>query len=157
MSFHLTDTKMKQSLLENSDALVLLSIIYASELGSKNVGIQIIIGAFDYIEHSIIRYEELNGALCRLNENLYISEVGKLEFLPSKMILDAFIKSKLISKNCHFRKELEFIKELINAKEWEKDFNYIAVNEKYKFEGFSKEKHQLACKNYLGKYWRETL
>jgi len=57
----------------------------------------------------------------------------------------------------HFEKELEFIKELINAKEQEKDFNYIAVNEKYKFEGFSKEKYQLACKNYLGKYWNGTL
>ena len=40
MQFNLKDTKMKHLSLENSDAIVLLSILYASEFGIKKVNIQ---------------------------------------------------------------------------------------------------------------------
>jgi hypothetical protein len=140
---------MKQTLLENSDALVLLSIIYASEFGSKNVDIGNIIASFDYIEHAIITYEELNGALCRLSENSYISEVKELEFLPSVIIINAFNKKKINNMRINFRNELEFIRELINAKEWDNNFNFIVENENYNFKGFENVKYELACKNYI--------
>ncbi|MBP6660194.1 MAG: hypothetical protein KA174_05900 [Chitinophagales bacterium] len=142
---------MKHLSLENSDAIVLLSILYASEFGIKKVNIQNLIANFDYIEHAIVNYEELSGALCRLNENLYIIEVEKLKFLPTDIILDNFNKFKIQNRNINIRKTLEFIRELINAKEWDSNFDYIKANEKYYYKGLDNEKYQLACNNYIGK------
>ncbi|MBK7637269.1 MAG: hypothetical protein IPJ13_25535 [Saprospiraceae bacterium] len=58
-------------------------------------------------------------------------ETKKLEFLPTKIILDEFIKFKKNNKRINFIVELEFIRDLIKAKEWNSNFDYIKANEKY--------------------------
>ena len=78
-------------------------------------------------------------------------ETKKLEFLPTKIILDEFIKFKKNNKRINFIVELEFIRNLIKAKEWNSNFDYIKANEKYYYKGLDNEKYQLACNNYIGK------
>lgn len=149
MLYNLKGIKMKQPLLENSDAIVLLSILYASEFGKQPVSLGGIISSFDFIDHAIITYDELKGALCRLTKNNYITESNTLEFLPTKNIVDDFNKYKLLNKKMNFMLELDYIKELINAKDWVVGIDYVKVNEKYKYRGLTTEKYQITLNEYL--------
>lgn len=137
--------------LENSDANILLTILQASESGKKNVTIGHIISGFDFMNHGIVTYDEMKGALSRLTTNNYISEPDDLQFLPSRSINDEFTSYKKKNKRLNFIAELEFIQNLIDAKEWSKDFDPVKANASFNYKGFTPEIYQGALRTYLGK------
>lgn len=69
--------------LQNSDAWVMLSVLYEHGYTGEAISLAQIIGACDFIEHAIITYDELTGALVRLTSQQYITEAGALRFLPT--------------------------------------------------------------------------
>ncbi len=141
------DNKMQH---ENSDALVLLGIIYASDNEKNQASLTQIIRACDFIEHVIITYDELKGGLVRLVNSNNIVEMQKLLFTPSDFVSQKFYEYSKSRKRSNARDDLEFVKNLINAKEWEGNVNLIEINKNYNFSGLDYDIYDSSCKEYLG-------
>lgn len=74
----------------HSDAWVLLAIILSGR--ERGADIADIISTADYINHAILCYEELDGALMRLTLGDYIFEENA-RFYPSSKIMEQYEKS----------------------------------------------------------------
>lgn len=140
---------MKNDILENSDAWLLLSIIYVYSDGNKPSEMGRIIGCCDFIEHAIITLDEIKGGLCRLIEKKNIKDLGNLLFLPSDEIISKFNDFKNSKSRKNIRDDLNYISKLINAKEWETNYDYIKANEKYSFNSLTLEKYNELVENYI--------
>ncbi|MFO7938783.1 MAG: hypothetical protein R6U66_03430 [Bacteroidales bacterium] len=136
---------------ENSDALVLLGIIYASDNGKKQATLTQIIRACDFIEHVIITYDELKGGLVRLVNDNNIVEMQKLLFIPSDTVSQKFFEYSKSKKRSNAREDLGFIKKLVNAKEWDRNVNLVEISKNYNFSGLDYDIYDSSCKEYLGK------
>jgi hypothetical protein len=135
---------------ENSDSIVLLGIIYASDNGKKQANLTQIIRACDFIEHVIITYDELKGGLVRLVNSNNIVEMQKLLFIPSDAMSQKYFEYSKLRKRSNARDDLEFVKKSINAKEWEGNVNLIEINKNFNFSGLDNDIYDSSCKEYLG-------
>jgi len=71
-----------------SDALILLAVIYAGR--EKPAALSDVIAAADYIQHAIVSYEEMEGALARLTAGGYIINDGGV-LTPSDKTITYFL------------------------------------------------------------------
>ena len=99
--------------LLSSDAWVLLATIYAGQ--GKPAPLAAVIGAADYIQHAVLVFEEMEGALARLTEARYVVfKNGTLT--PSK---DVFAHHQSITKpHSSVHTELAELERFLHAGPW---------------------------------------
>jgi hypothetical protein len=93
----------------NSDAWLLLAIVYAHKEGQANV--ESIIQNGDFINHAIFTEEELKGWFFRLTKGGYIKE-NKGEYSPTNITTEAYLKTTTPRRNVF--KELEDMEKFLN-------------------------------------------
>ena len=137
--------------LQNSDAWVMLSVLYEHGYTGEAVSLAQIIGACDFIEHAIITYDELTGALVRLTSQQYITEAGALRFLPTSSILNQFNNYRQTNKRFNVQRDLQFITHTIHAGKWHPGFDYKKMNAGFRYPGLSFKDYQCAYHSYVNK------
>ena len=96
-----------------SDAWILLAIIYAGK--EEAATLSEVVGAADYIQHAIVTFQELEGALARLTKNqLIIDNDGR--YSPSGKII-TFYKSTTKPRR-PVLKEQGDVQRFIGASSW---------------------------------------
>ena len=122
------------------DASILLSILYNNDSKDGSADLANIIQTFDFIQHCGLTYLELTGALVRLTANNYITDNGNLTFNPSEFVISQYKKQKEGKKRIYVDMDLKFIEKLIGAKEWNKDYDIIKVNQNLIYGDLTEEK-----------------
>ncbi|WP_418792307.1 hypothetical protein [Phosphitispora sp. TUW77] len=116
--------KMNKSILETSDAWLLLAIIYASS--NEPADLSKIIGAGDYINHAIFTLRELKGGIARLSNHEYIKDHGELKFSATDKILMPY--NDFSKKKRRVSAELEFVRKTIGANVYKLGTNQLNEN-----------------------------
>lgn len=106
-----------------ADPWLLLSIIYAN--GDSKSDLTTIIGYGDFINHAIFTLQEIQGGMYRLIHSGYVVKKKNL-YLPSSRILDAY--NKFAKKNKVVIKQLDFIRQELNAPEWSSKYDPTNAN-----------------------------
>jgi hypothetical protein len=109
---------------EYADAWLLLSVIYAHQNGKPSLSK--VIGYGDFINHAIFSVEELQGGFFRLIKTGYIiDEHGG--YIPTEKIMVSY-NGLVKGRKLRVEKELQFIREQLEAPEWSEKYNPAHAN-----------------------------
>ncbi|MFZ5880911.1 MAG: hypothetical protein ACOY0R_16205 [Chloroflexota bacterium] len=132
----------------HSDAWVLLAIILSGK--DRGADIADIISTADYINHAILCYEELDGALMRLTLGNYIFEENA-RFYPSRKITEQYGRNAAKGK-LRIDTTLEDISKLIGAEAWSKSVDPYQANEFHSYGRVDRDAFSRTVQTYLNRY-----
>ena len=131
----------------HSDAWILLAIILSG--GDRGADIADLISTANYINHAILCYEELDGALMRLILGNYIFEQNA-RFYPSVKILERYGR-KAAKGKLGIDTALEDISKWIGAKAWSKSADPHPANEFHSYGNVDRDTFSRAVQSCLGR------
>jgi hypothetical protein len=134
-----------------SDAWVLLATIYAAR--DKPAPLEDVIAAADFIQHAIVTFEEMEGALDRLISSGYLlySE-GNLS--PSEKTLEFYRSITKPQRKVH--DEEKDLERFIGSQAWEPEYHPQSANVGVSFPALTRPAFDAAVKSYLGRHPKLT-
>ena len=130
-----------------SDAWILLATIYAAR--EQLAPLKDVIGAADGIQHAIVTFEEMEGALERLTAGGYlIYSDGKL--MPTDTTLD-FYRTTTNPRRPISNEEADMEK-FIGATPWSAESHPKSANAGVSFPELSRAQFDAAVESYLGRH-----
>ena len=130
-----------------SDAWILLATLYAAR--KQPAPLAEVIGAADMIQHAIVTFEEMEGALGRLTANGYlIYSGGKL--MPSDATLDFYRTITKPRRPMH--DEERDLEKFIGATPWDRKTHPMSANIGVSFPELSRAQFDAAVNSYLGRH-----
>ena len=129
-----------------SDAWLLLATIYAAQ--EKPASLEDVIAAADYIQHDIVTFEEMEGALGRLSSGGYLLySQGKLS--PSEKTL-AFYRS-ITRPRRKVHDEEKDLERFIGAAGWDRASCAQSAHVGVSFSALTRPAFEAAVESYLGR------
>lgn len=128
-----------------SDAWVLLAIIYAGK--GKPASLAAVVAAADYIQHAVLVFEEMEGALARLTESGYVVFADGC-LTPTDEVF-AHYKS-ISSPRGKVLDELESLRQFIEATSWRPGAKPQEANAGAAFPALSRDAFKRAVDGYIG-------
>lgn len=126
-----------------SDSWLLLAIIYASKRNGADL--PKIIAQGDFINHSIFTWQELQGGIFRLLNAGYIVENSQ-GYKPTEKIMIAY--KKFLNKEHPVWKQLDFIRQQIDAPKWSEEYNPKLANERIIYSKINESSFKIAYEKY---------
>ncbi len=134
-----------------SDAWILLATVYSAR-GQPAV-LPEVIAAADYIQHAIVTYEEMEGALARLTAGGLIVDIsGKLA--PSQETINFY--NTLGTARRPVLEEERDIERFLNASSWNPSVKPNEANRGVSYPSLSQERYNEAVQEYLSRFPKLT-
>ena len=129
-----------------SDAWILLATVYAA--GKESASLDEVIGAADYIQHAIVTFEEMEGALDRLTTGDFIVfSNGRLS--PSQKTLEYY--ESISKQKRRVLDEQQNIEDFIGAQRWQPGDDPTQANKGASFPDLDRSEFDAAIQAYISK------
>ena len=130
-----------------SDAWLLLATIYAAR--EKPASLEYIIAAADFIQHAIVTFEEMEGALARLTANGFL-HFSDGEFTPTEKTLTYYHSIAKPRRKVHV--EEKDIERFLGAQTWGADQKPQDANVGVSFQALTRASFDAAVNSYLARH-----
>jgi hypothetical protein len=135
---------MMKTEYQRSDAWILLAIVYA---GKDNAAtLSGVIAAADYIQHAVVTFQELEGALARLTAGLYIIDRNG-NYAPSEKTL-SFYRSVTKPRRPVLNEE-DDMQNFIGAPPWSPSCKPQDANRGVAYPALTSQLYETAVEEYL--------